>query len=68
MHDIPRNTAESTGRFPPTPTPKVAINEARVTMFWEPPAARPKMPAMRRVKLKDHLFVWSIYVRLAGME
>lgn len=51
----PRNTAESTGRLPPTPTPSTARREARVTKFPEPPAARPNMPAMRRVRLKDHL-------------
>lgn len=52
---IPKKTAESTGRFPPTPVPKAAIKDASVTKSGDPPAARPNTPAISRVKLNDHL-------------
>lgn len=48
-----RNTAESTGRLPPTPTPSTASKEANVRKLDEPPAASPNIPAMRSVTLKD---------------
>lgn len=50
-----RNTAESTGRFPPTPRPSTASRDASVMKFGDPPAARPKTPARKRVMLNDHL-------------
>ena len=40
---------------PPTPVPRTAINDARVTKFGDPPAAIPNTPAMNRVMLKDQL-------------
>lgn len=52
---LPRKTAESTGMFPPTPTPMTASKDASVTKFDEPPEARPKIPAINNVMLKDHL-------------
>ena len=52
---VPRKTAESTGRLPPTPTPRTASRDASVRKLLEPPAAKPKIPAMRSVILKDHL-------------
>jgi len=52
---IPKKTAESTGIFPPTPTPTTASNEANVIKLFEPPAASPKIPVISSVKLKDHL-------------
>lgn len=51
----PRKTAESTGMFPPTPTPRTATKEARATKLGDPPAAIPNMLAKKRVRLKDHL-------------
>ena len=50
-----KNTAESTGRLPPTPTPMTANSDAKVRKLFDPPAARPKVPAIRSVILKDHL-------------
>lgn len=51
----PRKTAESTGMFPPTPTPSTATKEARAIKFGDPPAAIPNILAMKSVRLKDHL-------------
>ena len=50
-----RNTAESTGRFPPTPRFQVAMSEHSATAVGAPPAASANMPVIRRVRLKDHL-------------
>jgi len=47
---------ESMGRFPPTPTPITANKEAKVRKLGDPPAARPKTPAIKRVILKHHLY------------
>ena len=52
---LPRKTAESTGKFPPTPMPSTARRDARVTKLFEPPEARPNTPAINRVTLNDHL-------------
>ena len=51
----PKKTAESTGRFPPTPVPNTAIKDASVTKSGDPLAAKPNTPAISRVKLNDHL-------------
>lgn len=55
MWFLPRNTAESTGRFPPTPTDHTAAKEIRVMAFGEPPPANANTPTMRSVMLKDIL-------------
>ena len=52
---VPKNTAESTGRFPPTPTLSVANSEHRAISFGEAPAAAANTPVMRRVRLKHGL-------------
>ena len=43
------------GSIPPTPTPTTARSDANAIKLGEPPAARPKTPARRRVTLKHHL-------------
>lgn len=50
-----RNMAESTGRFPPTPTLHTATREQRVTAFGDAPAAIAKTPVMNSVRLNAHL-------------
>ena len=50
-----RNTADSTGRFPPTPRFHVAMSEQSAMGVGAPPAAIMNMPAMRRVRLNDIL-------------
>jgi hypothetical protein len=51
----PRKTAESTGIFPPTPTPEAAASAASATNVRELPIAIPNMLPMNRVRLNDHL-------------
>jgi hypothetical protein len=53
---IPRKTAESTGRLPPTPILHTVAREHSVIEFGEAPAERAKTPVMKRVKLKDSLW------------
>lgn len=55
---VPKNTAESTGRLPPTPTLQSAANDVRATKFGEPPAATAKTAVMKSVMLNDHLRMW----------
>ena len=50
-----RKTAESTGRFPPTPTLQTAASEQSATALGEAPAATAKTPVMKSVMLKHHL-------------
>ena len=52
---IPKKTAESTGRLPPTPILHSAAKEHNVIEFGEAPAERPKIPVMKSVRLKDNL-------------
>ena len=47
--------AESTGRFPPTPTEKMAVKAVNVIKSGAPPAAIPNTPVMNRVRLKEIL-------------
>lgn len=51
----PRKMAESTGRFPPTPTEKMAVKAVNVIKSGAPPAAIPNTPVMNRVRLKEIL-------------
>lgn len=51
----PRNTAESTGKFPPTPTVQVVAKAVRVMKLLEPPAAVPKTAVINKVILKEIL-------------
>ena len=53
--DIPRNTAESTGKFPPTPILQTAAREHKVTYPGESPAPIANTPVIKRVILKAHL-------------
>ena len=55
--DIPKKTAESTGRLPPTPILHMAARAHNVVEFGEAPADTEKMPMMNSVKLKDNLRV-----------
>ena len=57
MQCAPKNTAESTGRFPPTPTLSTAKSEQSVMSFGEAPAAVANTPVMKSVRLKHHLCV-----------
>jgi hypothetical protein len=52
--------------MPPTPVPRTAMKDARVTKFGDPPAAIPNRPAMRRVRLKDQLGVFLFLKILAA--
>ena len=54
--DGPRKTAESTGRFPPTPTDQAATREQSATELGAPAAEMPNMAVIRRVILKENLF------------
>ena len=47
-----RKRAPSTGRLPPTPRPMQAYSADTPIQLGPPPAARPKIPARQRVKLK----------------
>lgn len=47
--------AESTGRFPPTPTDHNEANDVRAMKFGEPPAATANTPVISRVMLNDIL-------------
>ena len=49
-----RKMAESTGRFPPTPTLQRAANTPIAAKFGEPAAIRPKTDVIPMVKLKAH--------------
>ena len=51
----PRKTAESTGKFPPTPTLRTAKREQSATSLGDAPAAVAKTPVMKSVRLKHHL-------------
>jgi hypothetical protein len=53
--DIPKKTAESTGRLPPTPILHKAAREHNVIEFGEAPAESAKTPVMKSVRLKDNL-------------
>jgi hypothetical protein len=53
--DIPKKTAESTGRLPPTPMLHTAAREHNVIAFGEAPPDRAKTPVMKSVRLKDNL-------------
>ena len=53
----PRKTAESTGKFPPTPTLHNAARTVRVIKLLDPPAAVANTAVMKSVMLKDNLFV-----------
>lgn len=53
--NAPRNIAESTGKFPPTPIDHTDANEISVIELGEPPAAKANMATMRSVMLKDIL-------------
>lgn len=48
-------SSDESGYVPPTPIPITLIKQAKVTKFWEPPAARPNTPAKNKVMLKHHL-------------
>jgi hypothetical protein len=50
-----RNTAESTGMFPPTPNPARANRQARPTNDGAAPAEMPNAPVMKRVALNEKL-------------
>jgi hypothetical protein len=52
---IPKKTAESTGRLPPTPILHTAAREHNVIESGEAPAERAKRPVMKSVRLKDNL-------------
>ena len=54
---VPKNTAESTGRLPPTPILHTAANDVKVTKLGEPPAAIAKTAVMKSVILKDSLSI-----------
>ena len=47
-----RKSAPSTGRLPPTPRPMQAYKAQVPIQLGPPPAARPKTPARKSVKLK----------------
>lgn len=55
IRDVPRKTAESTGRLPPTPMLHTAASEQSATYPGEPPAAVAKTPVMKSVMLNAHL-------------
>ena len=57
MGSAPKNTAESTGGFPPTPTLSTAKSEHNAMSFGEAPAAVANTPVMKSVRLKHHLCV-----------
>ena len=47
-----RKMAESTGKFPPTPTLQSAAKQPMAAKFGEPAAIRPKTDVMPMVRLK----------------
>ena len=55
----PRNTAESTGTFPPTPIDHTDAKRIRVVGESEAPATVEKRPIMRKVMLNEILIVQS---------
>jgi hypothetical protein len=58
---IPKKTAESTGRLPPTPMLHIAAREHNVIEFGEAPPDRANTPVMKSVRLKDNLICTWIY-------
>lgn len=52
---LPRKTAESTGKLPPTPMLQTAAREQSATNPGEPPAANANTPVMKRVMLNASL-------------
>ena len=50
-----RNSAPSTGRFPPTPNPRAANMPQVPIQLGAPPTAIPKTPQIKRLKLKAGL-------------
>lgn len=55
LHDLPRNTAESTGKFPPTPMLHTAASEHSATYPGDAPAAVANTPVTSSVMLNAHL-------------
>lgn len=55
----PRNTAESTGTFPPTPIDHTDAKKIRVVDESEAPATVEKRPIMRKVMLNEILIMQS---------
>lgn len=49
-----RNTAESTGKLPPTPMPSIPKRTPSVVKFCDPPAAMANTPEMKSVILNAH--------------
>ena len=50
-----RKTAESTGKFPPTPMLHAAMSPHSATASGAPPPASANTAVTRRVRLNDHL-------------
>jgi hypothetical protein len=66
--NIPKKTAESTGRLPPTPMLHTAAREHNVIEFGEAPAERAKTPVMKSVRLKDNLMSTWVHNAEKGLE
>jgi hypothetical protein len=59
----PKKTAESTGRFPPTPILQTAAREHNATESGDAPAETANTPVIKSVRLKANLQVGEISAR-----